>query len=81
MVKVYPNPSKGQFKVELLNFTKGTANISIVYGKGEIVKKSQVNVADNHTIDFDLAGKAAGMYFITINQMSGTKTYKVLIQQ
>jgi hypothetical protein len=81
-IKIFPNPSQGQFKVQLVNFAVGAAEVNIVDGKGSILKKSQINVTtNNNTLSFDLSGYAEGLYYIKIINKTGAKTSKVIIQK
>jgi parallel beta-helix repeat protein len=81
LIKTYPNPSKGQFKLQLLNSFTGKVEISILDGKGAVIKKSQYNLTgSNNTLDFNLSGQAAGLYYVKVTSKKGTEISKVIIQ-
>ncbi len=80
VVLTYPNPSRGQFKVQLQNFVPGKSEVSVFDAKGTLIQRSVLNVSQNATANFDLSRRAAGVYYIKIVGNSGTKLSKVLIQ-
>lgn len=80
-VKIYPNPSKGLFKVQLLNFAKGNAEVAVIGATGIVINKVQVTVTYNNVIDFDLTKQSAGVYYIKVTSNTGTKTSKITIQR
>jgi hypothetical protein len=76
----YPNPSRGQFKLQLQNFVMGKAEASVFDAKGTLIEKRSINITPNTTSNFDLSRKAKGVYFIKIVSNSGTKISKVVIE-
>jgi hypothetical protein len=80
VITTYPNPSNGQFKVLLQNFAAPRAEVLVVDAKGAIIQKRSLNLNQNTITDFDLKGKARGMYYIRVVSSNGTKVSKVLIQ-
>lgn len=79
-ISVYPNPSKGQFKVQLSNFSPSKSEVFIFDGKGTLIEKNSVNLPNNSVANFDLSRRTPGFYYIKIVTKTGTKTAKVLIQ-
>jgi hypothetical protein len=80
VIVTYPNPSKGQFKLLLQNFQSSKAEVSIFDAKGTLIQKRSLNLTQNTIADFNLKGKAAGLYYIKVVSSDGTKVQKVLIQ-
>jgi hypothetical protein len=80
VITTYPNPNRGQFKVLLQNFAAPRAEVLVVDAKGAIIQKRSLNLNQNTITDFDLKGKARGMYYIRVVSSNGTKVSKVLIQ-
>jgi parallel beta-helix repeat protein len=78
-VKVYPNPSNGEFKVQLLNYG-GATEVSVIDAKGAVIKKNKISATNGSVIDYNLKGQARGLYYIRITSTTGTKTFKVVIQ-
>jgi uncharacterized protein (DUF2141 family) len=81
VIKTFPNPSRGQFKLQLPNFTSSKAEVSIFDGKGTLIQKRSLHLTQNATADFDLSNKAAGVYYIKVVSKEGTKVSKVIIQR
>jgi hypothetical protein len=80
VISTYPNPNSGHFKLLLQNFASPKAEVSIYDAKGTLIQKRSLNLTQNTITDFDLKGKAAGLYYIRVSNSSGTKTTTVLIQ-
>jgi hypothetical protein len=80
VITTYPNPNHGQFKVLLQNFASSRAEVLLVDAKGSTIQKRSLNLNQNTITDFDLRGKARGMYYIRVVSSNGTKVSKVVIQ-
>jgi hypothetical protein len=80
VIATYPNPNKGQFKLLLQNFLSPKAEVSVYDAKGTLVQKRSLNLTQNTIADFDLKGKAPGLYLIKVASSNGTKMLKVLVQ-
>jgi hypothetical protein len=63
-LNIYPNPTSGNFTMEL-PFSEGTTSVAITDAAGKLIKSRQITEQDGAVISFDLTGKAAGLYFIT----------------
>jgi hypothetical protein len=79
-IKTFPNPSRGQFKLQLHNFTSPKAEVSVFDAKGVLIQKRSLSLYQNTITEFDLRGKARGMYYIKVVSSNGTKVSKVLVQ-
>ncbi len=79
VITTFPNPSKGQFKVILQNFRVSKAEVQVTNANGAIIQKQVINLGQNTMVDFDLRGKARGLYFIKVVSSTGTKVVRVLI--
>ncbi len=80
-VKVYPNPNKGQFNLEITNYELGITNIEIYDALGQQVYHASVNPG---TTQIDLDAKAGGFYFYRVMSQSGDKLIaegKVVVQK
>jgi uncharacterized repeat protein (TIGR03803 family) len=80
VIATYPNPNTGQFKLLLQNFQSPKADVSIFDSKGTLIQKRSLNLTQNTIVDFDLKGKAGGVYYIRVSNSSGTRTIKALKQ-
>ncbi len=77
-VKIYPNPTKGQLKVEIFeldNSDKGT--ISIYNRQGRLITKKNISVS---TLDFDISTQPDGLYVMHIEINGQVSTWKILKQ-
>jgi len=77
---VSPNPTKGLFKVQLPNIISGKAELSVFDAKGIAIQKKQAVLSKSNTIDFDLTGRAPGLYYIQMVTGNGTRMVKVVVQ-
>jgi uncharacterized delta-60 repeat protein len=80
VIATYPNPNKGQFKLLLQNFLSPKAEVSVYDAKGTLIQKRSINLTQNTIADFDLKGKAPGLYLVKVISSNGTSISKVLIQ-
>jgi uncharacterized delta-60 repeat protein len=80
VVSTYPNPNNGQFKLLFQNFQSPKAEVLIYDAKGTLIQKRSLNLTQNTIADFDIKGKAAGLYLIKVVGTSEVKSLKVMIQ-
>jgi hypothetical protein len=64
----------------LQNFASQKAEVSIFDAKGTLIQKRSLNLTQNTIADFDIKGKAAGLYLIKVVTASGIKNMKVFVQ-
>jgi hypothetical protein len=76
---VYPNPTSGNFTVNVVNTIPSNLEITLVDIQGHVVYRNMVKNATEHTetIDNQLA---KGMYFLTINNGREVKVQKVVVR-
>ena len=72
---VYPNPSNGDFTINLNQDVK-TADISVRNVVGQTILNTTVNVAGRTTETISLADYSKGVYFLTVND----ETVKLIIE-
>ncbi|HEY0066676.1 MAG TPA: T9SS type A sorting domain-containing protein [Flavisolibacter sp.] len=77
-----PNPSKGQFEVQLNSDRTETAQVMVLNANGTVVESRTVQMTGKaQTLRFDLSRQASGMYLVKIVTGSGVRTEKVVIQK
>lgn len=79
-ITAFPNPNNGQFKVMLQNLTSPKAEVSVFDVKGTLVQKRSLNSTKTIIADFDLKGKAPGLYLIKVVTNSGIRNMKVIVE-
>jgi hypothetical protein len=76
---VYPNPTSGEFTVNVVSTTPSNLEITLVDIQGHVVYRDLVKNVMNHTQTIDTQ-LAKGMYFLTINNGREVKVQKVMVQ-
>jgi hypothetical protein len=79
-LSVYPNPSAGQFTVQLKSNKPSNATVMIVDLNGRtIVQKAVMLTGTVQNIKFNISGQSQGMYLVKVVGADGTKTEKVVL--
>jgi uncharacterized delta-60 repeat protein len=78
-VLAYPNPTKGVFRLQLQHLT-GKVQVMVLNSLGAVVEQRRMNVSEGGNIDFNLTGKAKGLYFVRVVSEKGVQVSKVLVQ-
>lgn len=70
---VYPNPSMGDLKIQMMNFPDGKYSVHIynILGK-EVAKKTNINYSNNKIINMELFDHPKGTYLYAIKNANGT---------
>ncbi|MBN1924268.1 MAG: T9SS type A sorting domain-containing protein [Prolixibacteraceae bacterium] len=74
-VKIFPNPTTGQFKIELTSFDKGTS-VRILNLSGSIVKTIEV---ENSKFNIDLSTVRKGIYIVQCNDGETIISKKIVV--
>ncbi len=79
VIKVYPNPSNGDFKLDLSKVQKinNNSTIEILALDGSMIKKIEC-YQDQY--EYDLSVKHTGMFIIRVNTISNSYTVPILIK-
>ena len=78
-LSVYPNPSNGQFRLELPAVTSGDLIISDITGR-VIIHEAIATQNQSIIKNFDLTNEPKGAYFITLTTASKKHVTKLLLQ-
>ena len=76
-IRIYPNPTEGRFTVEIGNLSnevQGIIYLLDMHGR-QVAKKE---IESKRKIDFDLGGKAAGIYILNIYLGEAVSTWKIV---
>lgn len=77
---LYPNPAKGQFRLQT-SFPDGTTRMSIYGVDGQAVKNYYFQSAmELNAYHFDVSGLTAGIYYISIQNAHGTGAKKLILE-
>jgi hypothetical protein len=78
-IKIYPNPTTGQFTLEFINAeTNGSRLVEIYSMMGELIISREIS--GEQSWRFNLAGKAKGIYIVRVVQGSEMEIWKVVKQ-
>jgi hypothetical protein len=77
--QVYPNPTSGEFTVNISNTVNSDLTITLTNIEGQVIYRNVVKNVMNHqeTIDNQLA---KGLYFLSVNNGKEVKVQKVVVQ-
>jgi hypothetical protein len=68
-LKVYPNPTNGQFNLLMSNYAIDKATIRITDAKGKIILVLETDIlSDAHTVPIRISGAANGSYVVHASQ-------------
>ena len=79
-MNVYPNPSKGEFTLEMNATKAGTFHVEIINMLGQVVYQKQITQDGFYRESIDISDKARGLYYIRMSDGTSEKTAKILIQ-
>ncbi len=80
-VKVYPNPSTGRVKIEILGEIDDDVNLYVFDNTGKMVYKTNMDIRGNKTIStIDLSNLAKGMYTLRLYGDHINRVQKLIIQ-
>ena len=81
ITRVQPNPSQGQFELQLNSEVSGRAQITISNSSGVVVENRSVMInATNQVMQFNLNRLLPGIYLVRVVTARGTQTEKLVVQ-
>lgn len=78
-VKIYPNPSSGQFTIQF-NKNIGTTDVQIVNLLSDVVYSAQTETASGNALEIDLGELADGIYFVKLKNNFNEHIQKIVIR-
>ena len=76
-IRIFPNPTTGNFTLELTGNVKPEMCMVTVYGvRGERVLSEEINGTEKHS--FSLTGAPAGLYFVRVVTIEKVETLKII---
>lgn len=79
-MNIYPNPSNGNFTLEMNASKAGTFNVEIINIQGQVVFTKEINQDGFYKETIDISDNASGIYYIRINDGKNLKVSKIIIQ-
>jgi hypothetical protein len=80
-VKVYPNPSKGEFTVDVRTGGSGTCSIEVVNLLGETVVSRSMELNGFMSTSIDMSNRSGGIYFVKVSNAGQTVTKRLVISK
>lgn len=79
-LSVYPNPSQGNFTLDIANFNREKTSIMIFDKNGRMIDYRYIdNIKQSSIVQYNLNGLSKGMYIIKVSCGKKSKTIKFLI--
>ncbi len=78
-VKVYPNPTAGQFRVELSSISEH-AEVTVMDVQGRMIARQVLSNDQGRVVAFDLSQFSAGMYLIQVQNGDMNYRTKIIVQ-
>ena len=78
-IHIFPNPSNGKFTIEFSD-NIGKTEITIMNMLNEIVFESKTEIVAGKSINIDLSGNSAGVYFVRIKTANSEQVRKIVIR-
>ena len=79
-VKIYPNPSQGEFTLEVSLQQPEAFEVRVTDLVGQTVLESEVQFQQRDQIELDLRGNAPGVYFVNMTNGKQKVTKKIVLQ-
>ncbi|MDR1715212.1 MAG: T9SS type A sorting domain-containing protein [Prevotella sp.] len=75
-IKIYPNPTEGNLKVEISDFDKcQSVNLNIYNMQGQVILKRKM---ESSVCDLNISGRPDGLYVLQINIDGENTSWKII---
>ena len=78
-INFYPNPSKGQFRMEISGVQSAQSNLEILNVNGQVVYNNDLLINGSIIKDIDI-NVEPGIYFVKLSNSNGVKVKKLIIE-
>lgn len=80
-VVIFPNPSKGEFTIQLTDPASIWCEIRIMDRDGKLIELKVLNtLIYQQVVPFDLSGQPKGMYYVRVLNGEGLQMFKILVE-
>jgi len=78
--KIYPNPGKGVFELQLIDYTAGKVQVQVVDAYGKLISDRSIEVSSQReNFSFDMSAQASGVYYVRVVSNEGVKTFRMAL--
>ncbi len=78
-INFYPNPSKGQFRMEISGVQSAQSNLEILNVNGQVVYNNNLLINGSLIKDIDI-NVEPGIYFVKLSNSNGVKVKKLIVE-
>jgi hypothetical protein len=80
-VKVYPNPSNGEFQVEISKWNAGTVDVAMYSADGKLIfTKKVLNNGDSQILQINDTHFSSGIYYLRVSDEAHSSVSKIIVQ-
>ena len=79
-ISIYPNPSRGEFNIEILSMDSQEIEIRVVNSMGQKIYNKRVEVEGIHKQNIDLSNYSKGIYNLSIKTDTETTNHRLILQ-
>ena len=80
LINVYPNPSQGEFTIDLNDMETAAYTMEVMDVTGKVIRKEMVKVNGQPNYTFNIANQAKGIYFLKVSSDTNVYTTKLILQ-
>lgn len=81
VISVFPNPSGGEFTLNLANYKSENVTVSVINQIGKVVFNEALNrEQQSSNYNLNLTGNAKGVYFLRVSSDKGVITKRIIIK-
>ncbi len=78
--KIYPNPNKGVFELQLIDYTAGKVQVQVVDAYGKLISDRSIEVSSQReNFSFDMSAQTSGVYYVRVVNAEGIKTLRLAV--
>ena len=81
-IKLYPNPSKGKFQIDITGLSSNTIDMCVLNMAGQLIYCKKLNNVNSqkYSQQLDFSNYPKGVYFIRLTTKDVVLTERIIIQ-